>query len=112
MAFSTYCNNKGCGKFQAPYIDPQTNKVFCSICDNEISNLSHFTVSQMKANKQFKPKSTATFVVKCELCKKDDQPILLNDNVVCKHCHGPLSSLTTVFKLMLKDKLKTLNKPI
>ena len=51
MAFSTFCTNKGCGKIQEPYLDPQTDRVHCSLCDQEIVNLTPFVKSQMKSMK-------------------------------------------------------------
>ena len=54
--FFIYCTNKGCGVQMEPYIDPKTDKVYCSACDNEIANITHFTKVQMKSLKQYKQK--------------------------------------------------------
>jgi hypothetical protein len=106
MAFSMNCSNKGCGAFQEPYIDPATNKVYCSICDKEIQNVTIFTKNQMKSSKQFKKKTTTSFAVKCDKCGKEDRPKLLNNNVVCSSCKKPLDNLSEAFIYMLKQKLK------
>lgn len=112
MAFSLNCNNKGCGKFMDPYLDPSNNKVYCSICDKEISNLTSFAKSQMKSNKQFKQKTSASFSVKCDKCGKEDRPKLVNGDIQCISCGGPLISLSGPFRTMLKEKLKTADKDI
>jgi len=112
MAFSTHCNNKGCGKIQEPYIDPQNDKVYCSLCHGEISNLTHFAKMQMKSSKQFKQKSNTSFAVKCNVCGREERPKIVNGEVVCGHCSGPLNNLSPIFKNMLKEKLKLANKDI
>jgi ribosomal protein L34E len=112
MAFSTFCTNKGCGANMTPYLDPQDNKVYCEKCDNEITNITQFAKSQMKANKQFKQKQNKPFVFKCNNCKKEDTPIILNNDVVCGSCQKPLDNLSPIFKNMLKDKLKTTKKDV
>jgi Zn finger protein HypA/HybF involved in hydrogenase expression len=112
MAFSTFCTNKGCGKIQEPYIDPKDDKVYCSHCDGELTNITHFVKVQMKSMKQYKPKSAKPFAVKCEVCGKEEQPVVLKDNVVCGACHGPLKALSPIFKNMLKEKLRTVNKDV
>jgi len=113
MKFSIVCNAKGCGKIQDPYLDPATNKVFCSLCDKEIVNLNFITINQLKSNKQFKQNSNASFSVKCIICKWSGRPKLTaNDDVVCGSCNKPLTNITDIFKKMLKDKLKTAKKDI
>jgi hypothetical protein len=110
MAFSITCTNKGCVKIQQPYIDPQTDKVFCSECDREISNISQFAKNQMKASKQFKQKLPSSFSVKCDKCNKVGRPNLINDELFCSSCNKPLTNLSLTFKNMLKEKLKKLAK--
>lgn len=113
MAFTTCCTNKGCGKVQAPYLDPVNDKAYCSICHGEIGNLTYFAKSQMKSSKQFKPKSTNSFSVKCPHCKQEDRPKLDNqDNVVCFSCKKPLDNLSAAFKHMLKEELKKVNQDL
>lgn len=106
MAFSTFCTNKGCGKIQEPYLDPKDDKVYCSACDQEIVNITHFVKIQMKSMKQYRQKSNKPFSVKCPACNKDDCPILLKGEIACSGCGGNLPNLSPIFKNMLKEKLR------
>lgn len=113
MAFSTFCTNKGCGKIQEPYIDPKTNQVFCSECDGEIVNITPFTKNQMKMNKQFKQKKQTPFAVKCAKCGREERPKLTpKDDIVCGACGQSLDNLSPIFKNMLKDKLRSVDKDV
>ena len=106
MAFSTNCTHKGCHKMMQPYIDKDTDKVFCSECDGEITSLTHFAKVQMKSSKQFRVKSTAAFAVKCGKCGKEDKPVLIQNEPCCCACKKPLDNLTTLFRNMLREQLK------
>jgi len=108
MAFSITCTNKGCCKIQEPYIDPLTNKIYCSLCDKEIENITIFVKNQMKLSKQFKQKVKVSFCIKCEKCKKESRPKIVNDDIVCPNCNNILDNLSLPFKNMLKDQLKKL----
>lgn len=112
MAFTTTCTLKGCGQLMQPYLDPQTDKVHCSSCDGEMSQITSFVKQQLKMNKQYRPKKTVAFAVKCTKCGKEDRPLLMNDDVYCPSCKSPHSHLSTPFKLMLKEKLKTVGKDV
>jgi hypothetical protein len=112
MAFSTFCTTKGCGKIQEPYLNPVDNKVYCSLCDNEIVNLTPFVKNQMKMSKQFKQKSAKPFAVKCAKCNREERPKIVNDDVVCGVCSKPLDNLSPIFKNMLKEKLRTTDKDV
>ena len=105
MPFSTFCIHKGCGTHMEPYIDQQ-DKVYCSVCDKELTNLTHFAKSQMKAFKQFKPKKKLAFSVKCTSCSKEDVPVINNNDIICGNCKKVLTNLSEPFKLMLKTELK------
>ncbi len=107
MAFSTFCTTKGCGKIQEPYIDPKENKVYCSLCDGEITNLTHFVKVQMKSNKQYKQKKAVPFATKCVKCGAEERPKVVKNDVVCGSCQKPMDNLSPIFKNMLKEKLKT-----
>lgn len=112
MAFSTHCTNKGCKKqsdTMEPYIDPKTDKVYCSECDGEITNLTYFAKQQMKASKQFKPKAAVSFAVKCKKCGKEERPKLVGkaQKIVCPACDTEHTQLSEPFKIMLREKLKT-----
>ena len=106
MPFSTFCIHKGCGKQMEPYLDPKTDKVYCSLCDQELTNINYFTKVQMKTLKQFRPKKIVAFGVKCKNCQKELQPVISNDKVTCPSCNTEHKHLSEPFKRMLKDKLK------
>jgi len=112
MAFSTFCTNKGCGKIQEPYLNPVDSKVYCSLCDGEITNITHFVKIQMKSMKQFRQRKPKPFAVKCGACNREEQPQIVQDEVVCGACSGPLNNLSPIFKNMLKEKLRTINKEV
>lgn len=105
MAFTTNCHSKGCYRLTEPYLDPNTGKVYCADCDEEITNLTSFTINQLKANKQFKAKSSKPFATKCNNCKAEDTPVLVKDDFVCSNCKKTLN-LTPIFKNMLKQTLR------
>jgi hypothetical protein len=112
MPFSTFCSNKGCGKIQEPYLDPQTDKVHCSLCEGEITNITHFVKIQMKSMKQYRQKQPKPFSVKCGVCGREERPKVVADDVVCGVCSKPLNNLSPIFKNMLKEKLKTVDKDV
>jgi DNA-directed RNA polymerase subunit RPC12/RpoP len=112
MPFSMICTTKGCGKAMEPYLDPKTDKVYCSLCNQEITNVTYFAKMQMKTLKQFKQKTVVSFAVKCVRCGKEARPKLVNDDVVCSGCNKPLDNLSIPFKNMLKEQLKTVGKDI
>ena len=120
MALSLNCDNsyideKGktrkCGIMQ-PYIDPKTEKVYCSMCNAEVPNVTHFAKTTLKTLKQYRQKSTATFKVTCKNCNYEDQPSLVNNIIICPKCKKEHSHLTEPFKLMLKQCLKLANQDV
>lgn len=112
MPFMTNCTHKGCGKYMDPYLDPKNDKVFCSNCDQEISTLTHFAKVQMKTLKQFKPKTSTSFGVKCQKCSKEARPEILQQDVICPFCKTPHQHLSPHFKMMLQDFLKKASQDI
>lgn len=112
---NTYTDDKGrqkkCGEME-PYMDPKTGKVYCSKCDTEILNVTHFTKVTMKTLKQFRQKQAVAFGVKCQNCGKEAQPKVSGDDIVCPGCGKTHDHLSEPFKMMLKDKLRTANKDI
>lgn len=110
MPFAMSCTNKGCGKTQEPYLDLKDDKVYCSLCDREIPNISYFAKVQMKSLKQFRQRKIASFSVKCRSCEREERPKIVNDDVVCGSCSKPLDHLSLPFKNMLKEKLKTVDR--
>jgi len=109
MPFAMSCTNKGCGKTQEPYLDPKDDKVYCSLCDREISNISYFAKVQMKSLRQFKQKKNISYSIKCKKCEREGRPKIVNDDVICAFCSKPLDHLSLPFKNMLKEKLKNIN---
>lgn len=106
MPFQMPCMNKKCNKTVTPYLDKDTNKVYCSECGDEITNVTHFAKIQMQTLKQYKTKKLKSFSVKCEHCKDSDRPIVKDSKIFCKSCNKEHSQLTSVFKKMLIDQLK------
>jgi protein-arginine kinase activator protein McsA len=104
MPFSIVCEN--CKKQNEPVIDPKTEKVYCSLCDKEMNNITYFAKSQMKAIKQFREKSTSSYSVKCDKCNREGEPKLLNGEVVCSNCKKKLDKLSPIFINMLKEQLR------
>jgi Zn finger protein HypA/HybF involved in hydrogenase expression len=95
-----------------PYIDPTDDKVYCSLCDKEMPNVTHFTKVQMKSMKQYRQKKSTSFSVKCQSCGKEDRPNLVNNDIVCPGCNKPHAHLSEPFKIMLREKLKTVGKDV
>ena len=112
MPFSMICNNRGCGKQNEPYLDLKDDKVYCSLCNQEMTNVTSFTKIQMKSLKQFKTKVVESFAVKCDKCGKEARPKIALDDIVCSGCNKPLDKLSIPFKNMLKEKLKTVCKDV
>ena len=106
MPVQLQCPHKGCMKVQEAWLDPKTDKVYCSKCEQEINNGNHFIKVQLKTLKQYRPKNTTAFSVKCGKCSKEAPPELENNDVVCSACHSPLNHLSPIFKTMLKEQLK------
>lgn len=112
MPFSMPCSTKGCGKIMEPYLDPKSDKVYCSLCDGEMQNITYFVKVQMKSMKQFRQKAPKPFAIKCQKCGKEDQPKVVGDDIVCPGCNKSHSHLSEPFKIMLRDKLRTTNKDV
>lgn len=106
------CTSKGCGETMEPYLDPKDDKVYCSKCDKEITNITHFAKVQMKALKQYRQKKVVSFAVKCQKCGKEERPKLIGEDIVCPGCKKPHEHLSEPFKVMLRDKLKTVGKDV
>lgn len=110
MPFQMPCLNKTCNKTITPYLDKDTNKVFCSECDCEMTNVTHFAKVQMQTLKQYREKKLKSFSIKCGSCKKEDRPVVDGGEVVCRNCKSKQTQLTPFFKNMLVDQLKNLDK--
>jgi hypothetical protein len=112
MPFMMTCTNSGCGKTQPPYIDKDTNEVYCSACDQIIQNVTIFAKTQMKTLKQYRQKEKKSFAVKCEKCGKEERPKIIGDDIVCGACTTPLDNLSPFFKNMLKTQLAKADKEL
>lgn len=112
MPFSIACTNKGCYKINQAYIDPKTDKVYCSECDKEIVNITYFTKAQLKSNKQFKKEEKESFTIKCNNCQVTKRPIIVKDKITCASCNKEITSITEQFKIMLKQFLNNASKDI
>ena len=112
MPFSTFCTNKGCGKIQEPFLDPQDDKVYCSACEGEITNITHFVKIQMKSMKQYRQRQPKPFAVKCGKCGREERPKIANDDIVCGACAQPMDNLSPIFKNMLKQRLRSIDKDV
>ena|ERR1700744_2778098 len=106
MAYSLTCTNKGCGQLMSPYLDPKTNKVFCSSCHKEIENVNVIIKNQMKMSKQFRKKEKKSFAIQCPLCSVEDRPKLINDKIICSACNKEMKlpyQIATMLKMNLKN---------
>jgi len=112
MPFSTQCTNKSCRKIQAPYMDKETEKVYCSECHQEILGLTYFAKVQMKSIGQYRERPKISFATKCNECGLESRPKNVNNDIVCGICGKPLKHLSDIFKNMLKEQLKTVNKDV
>lgn len=106
------CMNKSCNKTVTPYLDKDTNKVYCSECDSEIQNVTHFAKVQMQTLKQYKQKKTKSFSVKCVSCKKEDRPQIIGNDIFCKYCNSEQTQITAFFKKILIEQLKKIDEDI
>lgn len=100
-----------CNKYQAPFLDPKKDKVYCSACNEEIT-VNHFMKVQLVAVKQYRENNKSSFAVKCNKCNKEDRPLLINDKITCGACKKEIDNLTDFFKDMLKSKLAKADKEV
>lgn len=99
-----------CKKQQTPFLDPETNKVYCGECEVEIA-ANHFLKAQLKALRQFKEKKVIAFALKCPACAKMDRPTLLKGKAYCKSCKGEIP-ITAIYYNMLKEIFENDKKPL
>jgi hypothetical protein len=111
MPISINCNNKGCGKYQEPLIDPKTGDVYCSNCDQIIQGISHFTKVQLKTLGQVRRPLKGAFAIKCNKCKIEALPKLIDDTLVCSGCNTP-SNISKPFEILVRKAIKEGNKDL
>ena len=106
MAFSMNCNNKGCGKYQTPYLDLSDGEVHCQECANVIKNIPIFTKNQMKSMGQTKKAVKKAFSVRCDKCKAEtNAKIDDKDQLVCAICNTK-TNVSKPFELIIRDAIK------
>lgn len=106
MAFMTHCTTKGCFKQMEPVIDPKDKKVYCSLCDGEVANISPFTKTQMIAMKQIKRAAKSAFGIRCNACKTEALPKLnATGKLVCASCASALN-VSAAFEILVKNEIK------
>lgn len=105
MAFSTFCTNKGCNKQMEPYLEKSTDKVYCSVCDQEITSITYFAKMQMKSLNQVKS-GPKIFGIKCGKCKSYETPTLIKGELACPNCKHIHTNITEYFKIAIKEQLK------
>lgn len=111
MPFSIQCSNKGCGQIQNPVLEKSTDKVYCTLCDKEIANVTIFAKMQMKNLGQFRKIKNKSFSIKCSKCSIEDRPIKENTKYFCKHCKNELD-VPKSFQLILDKYLESSDKDI
>lgn len=101
------CTNRGCMKTTSDsLLDETTNEVICSECGRVIDGITEFTKRSMKGmGKIKKTQSKSSFAVECPKCKKQGQPIVINNKICCYNCKDPLN-LSNPFIMMFKEYLK------
>jgi len=94
MGFLICCDNKGCFETTEALLDPESNKVYCAACGEEIKSVTHFAKVQMKSLGQTmkNQKKSRAFEVNCPFCRKVAQPIVGRDgSISCTGCGSELS---------------------
>ena|ERR1700693_2074990 len=112
MAFMMNCDNKGCGKYQAPTLNKTDNNVYCSECGKIISIANHFTKTQLSALGQTKKATKSAYGVRCIKCKVETLPKLLNDKLVCSQCGNEHTNISKPFQIMVKAAIKKGNEEL
>ena len=106
MPYKTFCPK--CKAESQPYLEKETAKVFCSKCEEEFKNATHFIKIQLKTFNQYKPKNTKSFSVKCASCNAKDRPILISGNLFCPKCKKEHQNISPQYKYMLLQFLPKL----
>lgn len=102
------CTNKGCRQLADVLLDPETNEVICTLCQNPIANITDFVKRTLRANKQFvKRKNTGSnFNAKCAACGQIVAPEIDKDNkIVCTKCRAEIK-LSKAFENVFRQSYK------
>lgn len=113
MGFMIQCDNKGCREHQEAVLDKETNKVYCSICNGEIENITIFAKRQMLFTGQIKrdEQKKQAFAVQCQACKKTLCPKIevgedKTRKLMCAGCGEELSHLSAPYKQTILSFIK------
>lgn len=111
--FNITCSNKGCGQNSEALLDEASGEVLCRYCNRAISNITSFAKVQLKSMGQTtsKIKVQRGFSTKCPSCLKETMPLLqkvgLREELVCRNCQIPLTNLTSSFRQLVLEKLRS-----
>lgn len=103
MAYQTPCMS--CKKLQSPTLDISTNQVYCSECNAEIPNVSHFFKVQMKTLGQTRKAKKSAYAIRCVSCKNEALPKLDKNRLVCQTCNRPYDNISRPFEIIIRDKI-------
>src|SRR5258708_23473920 len=105
MSISLNCNNKNCGKYQEPLLNIKSNEVYCSICDQIIQGVSHFTKIQLKTLGQLRRPEKTAFSIRCNKCKTEALPKLENNKLLCSGCVIS-ANISKPFEILIRKAIK------
>ena len=69
-------------------LDPETNNVICNKCGDILTNVSDYTKTIMRQNKDVIIKTKKAFEFKCRACGKDVETEIINGVPKGKGCHN------------------------
>lgn len=111
MGFRIYCDNKGCMLEMEPVLDKAADKVYCTKCDKELSNITKFAKAQMVSLGQIRRRERVqkAFAVKCVKCLKEAPPKLDKGgkNLLCSSCEKPIENISAPFAHTIKQYIRT-----
>ena len=105
MSIELNCTSKDCGKFMKPTLDTKSNKVYCSVCNDE-QNVNHFTKISLKAVGQVKAAAKSAFSVKCASCRWEALPKLVGAALCCPQCSAQHKGVSVPFQTLIKQEIK------
>lgn len=106
MPFNIRCQS--CKKDNSPELDTKTKKVYCSECQQEISNITSFQIEIIKASGQILRNNYKheSFTVDCKKCNRIGKPVHTNDGkIACSICNQELDHLSDIYCHMLKQNI-------
>jgi ribosomal protein L34E len=106
MPFMMNCTNRGCGKHQSPVLDQKDNEVYCSECGGKIAQVSPFTKTQMKSLGQIKKPTKSAYSVRCDKCRQEALPKIVNNALICSWCDNPHKNISAPFAILIKKAIE------